>query len=84
MNLLCWNCLGLGNPKTVRFLRRWSSVNNVCLLFVSKTMIDGDEAAGLKSRIGFDSSFSVRSVGELRRVVCFGRQMLPIFLWFPF
>lgn len=64
MNLLCWNCRGLGNPWEVRRLRGWSLISNMSLVFVSETMISSTTAENLKSRLDFDSVIGVDSVGR--------------------
>ena len=48
MNLLCWNCRGLGNPWSVRQLRRWSSFYAPDIVFVSETMINKNDVEALK------------------------------------
>ena len=64
MNILCWNCRGMGNPCTVRQLRRWNSSNTPDMMFVSETMIKKEIAEQAKDRIDFSNAFGVSSVGR--------------------
>lgn len=54
MNGLCWNCRGMGNPRSVRALRR---------LFLSETMVNKNVVEKLKDKFGFDSAIGVNSSG---------------------
>ena len=64
MNILCWNCRGLGNPRAVRMLRHWSHVYSLDLLFVSETMISAFVAENLKTKLGFNCAIGVDSEGN--------------------
>lgn len=64
MNLLCWNCPGLGNARAVHMLHHWSSVNNLVLIYVSEMVLSGSVAKNLKRKIGFDCVFGVDSEGS--------------------
>lgn len=50
--MLCWNCRGLGNPRAVHKLRRWSLVPSLSLVFVSETVIAATASENLKHRLG--------------------------------
>lgn len=73
MNLLCWNCRGLGNPRSVRQLRKWSDHYAPDIVFVSETMINRIEVEALKSRLGFSNAFGVASVGRAGGLCIFWR-----------
>ena len=64
MSILCWNCRGMGNPWSVRQLRRWSNSYAPDLIFLSETMINKIEIEALKSRLGFSNAFGVASRGN--------------------
>src|SRR4051812_30999667 len=63
MNLLVWNCRGLGNPETVRELRSIVRQEGPSLLFVTETKIRGKSVEDLKYSLGFAGCFGVASVG---------------------
>ena len=63
MKILCWNCWGIGNPQTVRALRRWSKIHCPDFVFVSETKLAGKDVENLKGRLGFDHAFGVSSTG---------------------
>lgn len=63
MNLMSWNCRGLGNPRTVRQIRRWYSSLAPDMLFLSETKIKKEVAEKLKERVGFSNAIGVSSIG---------------------
>ena len=64
MNILCWNCRGVGNPWSVRQLRRWSTFYAPDIMFLSETMINKTGVEALKSRSGFVNAFGVSRRGR--------------------
>ena len=64
MNLMCWNCRGMGNPWSVRRLRSWSNIYAPDLVFVSETMVSKAAAEQVKERIGYSSAVGVASTGR--------------------
>lgn len=64
MNTLCWNCRGLGNPRAVNALRKWCAMYAPKLVFVSETMINSSMAENNKTKLGFNCSFGVSSIGK--------------------
>lgn len=54
----------MGNPWSVRQLRRWSASYAPDILFLSETMINKTDAEGLKSRLGFSNAVGVSSSGR--------------------
>ncbi|XP_056695654.1 uncharacterized protein [Spinacia oleracea] len=64
MSSLCWNCRGLGNPRSVAALQRWCAFYGPELLFVSETMINKSAAEMLKHGFGYSSAIGVSSVGK--------------------
>ena len=63
MNILCWNCRGLGNPWTVCQLRRWVSSLTPDILFLSETKISNQASERVKDRIDFSNAIGVASIG---------------------
>lgn len=64
MNLLSWNCRGLGNPRTVRILGEVIKSFNPTFLFLAETKVDSNKIEELCVRYGFDKCFSVNRVGQ--------------------
>lgn len=64
MNALCWNCRGMGNPSSVRQLRRWSTFYAPDIIFLSDAMLKKNDAEALKNKIGFVNGFGVSSQGR--------------------
>lgn len=64
MNLLCWNCRGMGNPWSVCRLRRWSIAVTPDIVFLSETKVSKEKVEGIKERIGFSNAFGVASRGK--------------------
>jgi exonuclease III len=64
MSILCWNCRGLGNPRTVRDLCRLVKEKKPNLVFLIETKLRTDKLERIRIRIGFNSVFGVDSVGR--------------------
>lgn len=64
MNIMCWNCRGMGNPSLVRQLRKWCSKFAPSLLFLSETFVNKTIVEDLKDRFGFQNAFGVASRGN--------------------
>lgn len=62
MNLLGWNCRGLGSPRIVRVLRDLSQ--KLELLFLSETLVDRIKIEALASSLGFANFFAVDRQGR--------------------
>ena len=63
MNCLSLNCRGLGNPSTVRELRKVVRQEGPSLLFVMETKIKGKRVEDLRHVLGFSGCFAVDSDG---------------------
>ena len=57
MNLLCWNCRGIGNALTVQELRELTIKFSPRVLCLVETQISGVSAKNLKSTLGFVTPF---------------------------
>lgn len=64
MIILCWNCRGAGNPKTVQVLRRWCRNYTPDMVFLSETMIASSEIEKLRYTLGFPNAFGVIANGN--------------------
>ena len=66
MNLLCWNCWGLGNPRTVHELTKLVRRYNPFVLFLSETKRKSVEMERLCVIWGYDNCMMVDSIGKGR------------------
>lgn len=80
MSLLCWNCRGMGNPRSVRQLRKWSSCYAPDMVFLSETMINKMEAEALKDRLSFRFAFGVASRGRAGGLCLYWREEISFSL----
>ena len=63
MSVISWNCRGLGNPQTVRELRKIVKQEGSALLFLMETKIKGKRVEDLKFSLGFSGCFAADSNG---------------------
>lgn len=80
MNTLCWNCRGMGNPWSVRQLRRWSHTYAPDIIFLSETMIKKNVVKALKDKLSFHNAFGVSSVGKAGVLCIFWREEIKFSL----
>jgi exonuclease III len=59
MNFIAWNCQGLGNPKTVRALRKLISTHKPDLIFIMETKLLDTQYYFLNSYIDTYSSYTI-------------------------
>ena len=71
MNVLCWNCQGMGNPWTVRQMRRLCASNTPDIFFISETKVTKEIVERTKDRLGFSNSVGVSSIGRARGLCLF-------------
>lgn len=64
MNVLCWNCRGIGNPRTVHALWKWCASFAPVLVFLSETKTNNSRSESIKNSLGFNCAFGVSSVGK--------------------
>lgn len=64
MNLLSWNCRGLGNPRSVRILRDLVKSQKPDFLFLSETLVENNVIEDLSVKFGFLAYYSVNRVGR--------------------
>ena len=62
MNLLIWNCRGLGNPRIVQELLDLISRNKLSLVFLIVCKVKLAQVENIKRRLGFDKLFFVAGV----------------------
>ncbi|BFG30761.1 hypothetical protein CerSpe_170350 [Prunus speciosa] len=63
MNLLSWNCQGLGNPSTIQALSSLIRQQDPKLVFLSETRCNKSKLEIIKFRLGFSKMFVVPSRG---------------------
>ncbi|XP_074341816.1 uncharacterized protein LOC141679207 [Apium graveolens] len=64
MNIISWNCRGLGNARTVRALADLIKSHKPNILFLIETLAVEGTIKELSRRYGFDNYWSVDSVGR--------------------
>ncbi|KAK1354012.1 hypothetical protein POM88_047268 [Heracleum sosnowskyi] len=64
MSLLVWNCRGLANPRTIRFLKEIVKHNRPSLIFLSETLVKKNKVDQFCKSIHYAGSFAVESQGR--------------------
>ncbi|XP_042988754.1 uncharacterized protein LOC122316289 [Carya illinoinensis] len=64
MNLLSWNCRGLGNPQTVSFLKLLVKEKNPSMIFLMETKCGKGRLEEVRRILGFESCLTVESRGS--------------------
>jgi exonuclease III len=64
MNLLSWNCRGLGNLRTVRELRRMVKDKKPKIVFLMETKARAKRMERVRSQLGFEHMLVVDCVGK--------------------
>ncbi|CAM8914848.1 unnamed protein product [Rhodiola kirilowii] len=63
MKTLCWNCRGLGQPRSVHSLAELVRSNKPSIVALIETKIEGRRLEGIRRRLGFANGFSVDREG---------------------
>ena len=64
MNILCWNCRGLGNPRTVHELTKLVKCYKPLMLFLCETKRKSSDMERLRVTWGFDCCMAVDAIGK--------------------
>jgi exonuclease III len=64
MNLVSWNCRGLGSPSAVSNLKYLVRHHKIAILFLSETLVLSNKIEEIRYVLGFNSCFSVDRVGR--------------------
>jgi len=64
MNLLSWNCHGLGNPRTARALKRLISSQDPNIVFLMETRKKDFEMNRLRNMVSLNNIFFVACMGN--------------------
>lgn len=71
MNILSWNCQGLGNPLTVRALQNWCWRDRPNIVFIMETMISNKDLEKVRDNAVSVLVFVVVAT-EIQEVLVFG------------
>jgi exonuclease III len=64
MIVLSWNCRGLGNPQTVRDLRRMVKAKCPTVVFLMETRMRQVKMEKIRCALGFNNLFVVDCIGK--------------------
>lgn len=64
MTTLCWNCRGLGNPRTIQFLKDLIIQKKPKFVFLCETFSKRDKVEHLRSLLAFEGCFVVDAQGH--------------------
>jgi len=64
MNIIAWNCRGLGNVKAVPSIKDMVRVYKSDIVILIETLVSGNKISDLCYTIGFDNHFSVDRIGR--------------------
>ena len=78
MNVLSWNCRGLGISRTVQVLGDLIKSHKPDVLFLSETFSKAAKLEQLRVKFGFAHCFSVDCVGHSGGLGIFGGIMQPV------
>jgi len=80
MNLLSWNCRGLGLFRTVQELVALAREKSPMLVFLSETRMKGGRVANLRWRLGLKNCITVDSVRSGGRLALFWHESVDVSL----
>ena len=78
MNLISWNCRGLGNPATVQEAREFAAKFTPVVLCLIETQISSDRAEALAGSLGFDHSYAIGSLGRSGGIAVYWNDVVEI------
>ncbi|XP_062021093.1 uncharacterized protein LOC133737577 [Rosa rugosa] len=67
MRILCWNCQGIGNPRTVQGLKGLMSLNVPSIVFLSETKCTAAEMVDVRRQLGLSHVFSVSCIFKQKK-----------------
>lgn len=80
MNILSWNCRGLGLPRTVQDLVALVGAKSPRLVFLSETRMSGDRAMNLRWRLGLKHAVAVDSINMGGGLALFWHESVDVHL----
>lgn len=78
MNVLVWNCRGLGSPTSVQVLVDLIRTKKPDIAIIIETMVSSNKLQPIKTKLGFEGMFAVDSRGLSGGLVCFWRRGLMV------
>ncbi|KAE8657927.1 hypothetical protein F3Y22_tig00116976pilonHSYRG00123 [Hibiscus syriacus] len=81
MTIFCWNCRGLGNPATVRELRRMISKKDPMLVFVSETKLRKNKTEAIRVATKMGGCFEVERSNRCVGLMMMWREGTGWFTW---
>jgi hypothetical protein len=78
MNILSWNCWGLGNPRTVLDLCQMVKEKRPNFVFLIETLCFQDRMEWIRVKLGFASCFMVNPVGRSGGLALLWREVGPL------
>ena len=76
MNVISWNCRGLGNVKAVPALKDLVRVYKPDIVILNDTLVHNNKIAGLCYSLSFDNHFSVDRIGRSRGLAILWRNSI--------
>lgn len=64
MNLLSWNCRGMGSLRAICILRDLIKSQNPYFVFLSETLVEVKDMIEIADTLGFENSYTVNRVGR--------------------
>lgn len=80
MTALCWNCRGLGNPRTVCALIHLIKEKSQSLVFLSETKLLSSQMEGFKRKLGFKYGIFVDRIGLAGGLALLWREDIDVIL----
>ncbi|PNT71358.1 hypothetical protein BRADI_2g26566v3, partial [Brachypodium distachyon] len=77
MDLIAWNCRGIGNPRTVRDLVHLSHSNKVKFVFLCKTRQNKDKVRRIRNRLSLRDFAGSSSLGNSGGLALFWHEHVP-------
>ena len=74
MNILCWNCCGLGNPQTVQEFGDLIRAQDPLVVFLAKTWLDKARLEEIKARYKFKGLIEVSRISRGGGWLFFGKR----------
>ncbi|XP_043710063.1 uncharacterized protein LOC122658959 [Telopea speciosissima] len=82
MEVLSWNCQGLGNPRAVRTLKHVSKSETPDMMFLIETKSNGERLWTLKRRMKYHEVYAINAVGASGGLALFWHQNIKVKIMF--
>ena len=78
MNILSWNCQGLGNPQAVNVLSHLVRVKAPKVLFLMKTKQSVEEMRNMEEDLQYQAVFTIPSLGRSSGLAMFWKEEINL------